>query len=32
MVKENNKPKANIVGIDDNVIHITFDSDTKGNA
>jgi len=32
MIKEKNKPKANIVGVNDNVIHITIDSDTEGNA
>lgn len=32
MIKEKNKPKANIVGVKDNVIHITIDSDTEGNA
>ena len=31
-MKEKSKPKANIVGIEDNVIHITIDSATKGNA
>lgn len=32
MIKKKNKPKANIVGVNDNVIHITIDSDTEGNA
>jgi len=32
MIKEKNKPKANIVGVKDNVIHITINSDTEGNA
>lgn len=31
MVKQKKK-QANIVGIDNNVIHITIDSDTEGNA
>lgn len=32
MVKQKKKKQANIVGIDNNVIHITIDSDTEGNA
>lgn len=32
MIKEKSKPKANIVGVKDNVIHITINSDTEGNA
>tara|TARA_R110001592_G_scaffold121606_3_gene327452 strand:+ start:139 stop:534 length:396 start_codon:yes stop_codon:yes gene_type:complete len=31
-MKEKSKPKANIINVEDNVIHITIDSDTKGNA
>jgi hypothetical protein len=31
-MKEKSKPKANVVNVEDNVIHITIDSDTKGNA
>ena len=29
---QESKPKANVVNVEDNVIHITIDSDTKGNA